>query len=513
MATKQKKGSSLPAKQAEAPPVVALPPPTKAAKKQKEKGAAAADAAAVSYRVGSLAEFLSTAPDLGSTVPRSPTGLDDEEDEDGSDDDGEGSDLSIDERVLMLRRFEEGDDDWVGAYAGSSEDDDDDGPQPSEDEDPEEGDTEGGDDDDVEEEEGEDSDDAAATRAPVKPTAASQNTAASQKAARSSKQPQPTITGRASQPRKGHLVVSEDAADALPVLRSSALTAVRAPSAHSSAPEQDRAAALAGIPVFRKEPLPAKRQMRIAPAVEAVPPSDDVADADAAPTRAAGRPPKPASSRPAVPAFVPSNPARCIYIGNLPHDASPEALRSLLGGSLKAVHLEVNNNGRPAGFGYAEFAAAAGASEAVRAASSGSEELQLGGRALRVLPYTDELNYRRPDGSRKREKKGSEPKQQQGVNPKPQHPGGPGVGKRDKEFAAAASSGQRQARGIGGSTGSTQSTAAAGRVHKAAGAQGAAKQQGKGASGTERRAGRNEDASGKQTAGGKRRREPGSEDT
>ena len=349
-----------------------------------------------SFRTGSLSDFLSSAKDLGTAVPVVPSEVDESEEEEDSVDNGDdaGSDLSIDERVLMLRRFQDGDgEDWVGAYAGSSEDDDDDGPQPDDEEDDdneENGDSSGDDDEDEE----------VAPPPPIKKKPS--------QVAALEKIPRATISGHAAPLHKKE----QAAAVAAPLVRSSALTAAVRPLDVAST--SDRADALAGIPVFRKEVAPAARRPR--PPAAASPEEDAAAEGPRAPP--AGRPPKPPSSRPTVSAFVPADATRCAYVGNLPLDCTSEQLQKALGtaGGVKAVHIEHNNNGRSAGFGYVEFSSTAGVAGAVRAAAAVGESgsaLALGGRELRIVPYTKDLNYRNPDGSRKREKKKQGGQQQQ----------------------------------------------------------------------------------------------------
>jgi hypothetical protein len=111
-----------------------------------------------------------------------------------------------------------------------------------------------------------------------------------------------------------------------------------------------------------------------------------------------------------------------VVLGNVPHDATADAIAALLKAAAKAkpvrVHLEVRNNGDPAGLAYAEFGTAAGAAAVIDAGAAG--RLNLSGRPLRAMPYTPELNYRNPDGSRKRDKKGKPGKDVAGL-PRQQH--------------------------------------------------------------------------------------------
>jgi hypothetical protein len=317
-----------------------------------------------------VAEFLSSSAKLGTARPVSPEAA-------AESDSDSDSEVSLDERVLMLQRFndEENGVDWIGEFAGSSE---------------EEG---GSDDEEDEESEGDEE-------------AEARHRGSLRRGGSEARKPAVTISGRPAPP----LPKAPQPQAPRAAVRSSALTAPRA--VEAEAIPSVRADALAGIPVFKKEPIsaPAKR------GPTAAHPADGLREDGAAPTSeppAAGgpktsRPPKPA--RPALPAFMPEEPERCLYVGNLPHDASSdaavkEALKRF--GKVRQVHLEVNNNGKPAGFAYVEFKAPSSVAAAVEGASA--TPLEVGGRPLRLLAYTPNLNYRNPDGSRKREKAGKAP--------------------------------------------------------------------------------------------------------
>jgi hypothetical protein len=120
----------------------------------------------------------------------------------------------------------------------------------------------------------------------------------------------------------------------------------------------------------------------------------------AAAAPAAPAPPKEKRTFPA--AFVPKAPSACVFVGNLPLDVAADSLTAKLSafGALKRVHMEMGNNGKPQGFGYAEFATPAAATAAAAAGA-----FSLGGRDAKLLSYTPQLNYRNPDGSRRKEKK------------------------------------------------------------------------------------------------------------
>jgi hypothetical protein len=304
--------------------------------------------------------------------------------------------------VLMLQRLN--DDgagaDWIGEFAGTSDEDSDEGGAGT-------GDGEGHETDE-------------STRSSIdaesRPTSKLRvSTSARNVKGDAKRAATATISGRSSaaaQPVKQTRPAPSPAA-AVSAVRSSALTAPRAVEA-ATAPSM-RADALAGIPVFKKEPTVALKSRTSASLSALVPGGGSGNEADVTagtqPAAAPARAPKPARS--AVAAFVPSDPERCVYIGNLPHDAaacSKSALQDVLEksfGKVRTVHIEVNNNGKPAGFGYVEFASVAVAAKAGSEAGVSTlpdGALSMAGRPLRLLAYTHDHNYRNPDGSRKREK-------------------------------------------------------------------------------------------------------------
>jgi hypothetical protein len=113
----------------------------------------------------------------------------------------------------------------------------------------------------------------------------------------------------------------------------------------------------------------------------------------------------------------------------LPLDCSEAALRSTLAahGRLAVVHREVNNSGAPSGFGYAEFTTPAAA---LAAASAGN--LKIGSRDVKVSAYTPAMNYRKPDGSRNKEKKNKVREDEKGGEPSNTHPGERRAGKKPR---------------------------------------------------------------------------------
>ena len=125
----------------------------------------------------------------------------------------------------------------------------------------------------------------------------------------------------------------------------------------------------------------------------------DAADTTASRTSA---PDAPVAKRALPAAFMTSKPTACLFVRNLPLDASAASIRGILArfGDVRRVHLETNNSGRPAGFGYVEFETPAAA-----AAARATTGLTLDGRDLSLAAYTADANYRNADGSRKREKK------------------------------------------------------------------------------------------------------------
>jgi uncharacterized membrane protein YgcG len=121
-------------------------------------------------------------------------------------------------------------------------------------------------------------------------------------------------------------------------------------------------------------------------------------------------------------AFVPAAEAHCVYVGGMSFDATAADVQRVAArfGKVVKAHLELNNNHTPAGFGYVEFASAAEAQKAIadteafkalakdkphkgeKPAERVANEAQAAARPFKVLAYTPALNYRNPDGSRKR---------------------------------------------------------------------------------------------------------------
>ncbi len=365
-------------KMAKNKPVV--PPPSVSDMKQKKNKTVAVEPAFFS-----ITDFLTSSNKLGTALPASPEAL---AGEDASSSDSD-SDVSLDERVLMLQRFNDGDDavDWIGEFAGTSEDDDDNDDERVAGDTPE-------------------ADSAAEAEVAVvkksrgkKPSRAVRlpvDVAPPNPTPVPQKQLLATISGR---PIVTHSHREQpDIIGAAPLVRSTALTASRA--VEASATSGMRADALAGIPVFKKEPTsaPSKQAAPVAPLEK------NRADIEIIARQRALKP-----ARSAVAAFSPVDPKLCLYVGNLPHDAalgSDDAIKAALQqfGKVRSVHVEVNNNGKPAGFGYVEFKTTSSVDAAVKSVKSSAASVELAGRPLRLQAYTSDLNYRNPDGSRKREK-------------------------------------------------------------------------------------------------------------
>lgn len=89
---------------------------------------------------------------------------------------------------------------------------------------------------------------------------------------------------------------------------------------------------------------------------------------------------------------------RTLFVSNLPFDIDDKTLRNAFPGNVTSIHIECNNNGRPAGFAYVEFE-----SESLRASVFGNAP-EISGRTLRLSNFDPASSYRK-DGKRKRKKK------------------------------------------------------------------------------------------------------------
>ena len=72
------------------------------------------------------------------------------------------------------------------------------------------------------------------------------------------------------------------------------------------------------------------------------------------------------------------------------------------------MHIEVNNSGKSAGFGYVELASPALAVALLQ--RLGARDVPVVGRPLRLAAYSEAINHRNPDGSRKRRVRGKKVK-------------------------------------------------------------------------------------------------------
>jgi len=108
--------------------------------------------------------------------------------------------------------------------------------------------------------------------------------------------------------------------------------------------------------------------------------------------------------------FIPVNPSRCVFVSNIPEGTPPEALSKLLlssFGKVRTVHYEKSNQGKDCSFGYVEFESQASVKSAIESSSSPT----IAGRVIKLGAFTPESNYRNADGSRKRNKKETKKKE------------------------------------------------------------------------------------------------------
>ena len=313
-----------------------------------------------------------------------------DDDSDNSSDDSNDDDDNEDERLLELRRLndlEEGGEDgygndWIAGYADEGEEDDD-----SEDEEGEDGDDSEGDSEEQ---------DSEPTPPPPPPPPPSRS-----KKVKVEAPPPPSAPLKVSAvavvaaQNKGLVAGAAVPVTSIPAADVAALARV----AGKVSKEKTAAAAAASASTTSLEvnaaallPGPARAKASSVPVVNAPSTSDTATTAARAP------------KRPMPKAFVPVDIRSTVFLGNLPLDSTDAALRTALTpfGKIATIHREVNNSGAPSGFGYAEFTSA---SAAAAAAGATTNAPKLGAREIKVLVYTPALNYRKPDGSRNKEKK------------------------------------------------------------------------------------------------------------
>lgn len=356
---------------------------------KQEKPAANADAVADA----SLSNWLAAAKDLGSAKPQVSNR---EPEEEVSDDD----DLdSLDERELQLARLQAEGGDWLSEFDEDDYDEDGDEGSSDEDEDEDEG-------------EGEEYD-----LQPVKGQKAvekGKGGAAAQATAQPQAKAAKSQESAKAQPQKqaATLAAAVPAVPTKPSKPAHSLTASAAPVVSAEQVAVIREQAVAGIAGTK----------RARPQEEDEEEDEEGQTGKAKPGKASR--PEAVNKRPLPLAFAPESEARTVFLRNLPFAdqqggedgkaaaAAPalkggipalvEALSSALKayGKVSRVHVEVSNSGKQCSFGYAEFKKEEGA-QAAAAATAG---VSVAGRTVEILPYTPALNYRNPDGSRRKEK-------------------------------------------------------------------------------------------------------------
>jgi RNA recognition motif. (a.k.a. RRM, RBD, or RNP domain) len=342
-------------------------------KKRKAESLSVRDEEA-SYKPGDIASFLQSAPTLGSAIPLERRKIKDdwlrtkEEDDDDNDtdldddDDDNDSQISIDERLLLLRRLddEKTGDDWMLAYMDSED---------------EKNELEG--DPGLEDEEDYE-------RKPKKATI--DKDAEEKKKSRSKIDPE-----RNSKKIESNRDKTSSGDKPAKKLSANDSTSLRAGPVSSKSIESFKPV------LFDKSNQPQSSSTASASSVPSQAPLKDAAPKE---TKAA---PLPKEERVKPVAFKTGSAERCLYLNNLPLSATEKQLKQLLSSKVSKVHFEVNNNGTRAPIAYVELSSKSEVDRVLERARS--SPLRLNERDLKVLPYSDALNYRRPDGSRRREKK------------------------------------------------------------------------------------------------------------
>eukprot|EP01029_Cantina_marsupialis_P022005 TRINITY_DN5346_c0_g1_i1.p1 TRINITY_DN5346_c0_g1~~TRINITY_DN5346_c0_g1_i1.p1 ORF type:complete len:309 (+),score=134.92 TRINITY_DN5346_c0_g1_i1:49-975(+) len=97
-----------------------------------------------------------------------------------------------------------------------------------------------------------------------------------------------------------------------------------------------------------------------------------------------------------LPQFAPH---KTVHVKNLSFDVVEDDLGDLFedSGDIERVYLQMNNNGRSAGFGYVEFTK----ESAVHSAIANMNNVKHKGRALKVEEYSSSMKYCRGSGKRK----------------------------------------------------------------------------------------------------------------
>jgi len=354
------------------------------------------------YKPGALSAWLQTSSSLGGVepIPRDVSKeANDDEDEDEDDyDDDEEDDASEDERLLQLRRLEDGTD-WMALYEKIMREGD------------------GG------EEKDDDDDDEYDDEAQKRPTFTKKNhekksmaaKKAAQAAAKGSVPSQPLAQSAI---RAGGVALSSDAANVAILPRNSS-TAFQKKQQLGQQSESSLQPAKSSETKKTFEKIESSSSQSIGGAgvgaggVKRSRPADETIVIEKKEKRELPKP------------FVPFNPAGCVFVSNIPEGTPPEAISKLLSssfGKVKTVHYEKSNQGKDCSFGYVEFESQSSVKAAVASTTSSSTATatatatgpSIGGRTLKIDIFTPESNYRNADGSRRRNKKENKKKEKVG---------------------------------------------------------------------------------------------------
>jgi len=349
------------------------------------------------YKPGALSLWLQTSSSLGGVEPVDPpikSGEGEGEDDDDDDDDDDEDDASEDERLLQLRRLEDGTD-WMALYEKIMR----------------EGDGEGEKDDDDEEDDDEYDEG-------VKKLSLNK---------KNEKKPMAVKKAAQAAAKAGALHTTAAKAGALHTTAPSA--AIRA---GGVAPQSDAAANIAILPRNSSTSLQ-KKQQQSAPSLlqptvavekkaaatrtteESTPSSSSSSHGGAGGAKRARSADETATEkkekRELPKPFVPSNPAGCVFLSNIPEGTPPDEISKLLSssfGKVRTVHYEKSNQGKDCSFGYVEFESQTSVKAAVASTATAPS---ISGRTLKLDLFTPESNYRNADGSRRRNKKENKKKE------------------------------------------------------------------------------------------------------
>ncbi len=354
------------------------------------------------YKPGALSLWLQTSSSLGGVEPVDPPvksgeGEGEDEDDDDEDDDEDDDDASEDERLLQLRRLEDGTD-WMALYEKIMR----------------EGDGEGEKDDDDEE------DDDEYDEGVKKPSLNKKN------------EKKPMAVKKAAQAAAKAGAPHTTAAKAGALHTTAPSAAIRA---GGVAPQSDAAANVAILPRNSSTSLQKKQQQsapsllqptlaveKKAAATRTTEESTSLSSSSLSFSHGGAGGAKRARSadetatekkekRELPKPFVPSNPAGCVFLSNIPEGTPPDEISKLLSssfGKVRTVHYEKSNQGKDCSFGYVEFESQTSVKAAVASTATAPS---LNGRTLKLDLFTPESNYRNADGSRRRNKKENKKKE------------------------------------------------------------------------------------------------------